>query len=531
MLHISTRNDRGPTRLVPAFVVALTLLGAVNSPSLSQTENFVTRSHDTLHLDNRPFSFLGANAYYLLEQAARGDTHTIINLFRTARHLNMTVIRTWGFFDSSDSLNPAVIQYRPGRFNEHALRSLDYILLQARLHGIRVLLPLVNSWDDYGGMNQYVRWRMETGLPTSSEAPRYQPEDLDRTINGGHGRSYRYAITPTLGHDEFYTDSLIRQWFKGYISTILERRNIFTGIAYRNDPYVFGWELANEPRSSDRSGLLIRAWVEEMAAHVKSVDPNHLVGTGEEGFDVSPARYSLASYNNQHWLFDGTAGVAFFANSVIPTIDFGSCHLYPEAWNLPNSAGGVWIRDHILIARAAGKPLVVGEFGVREHQVATYESWLTTVLYDNAAGAMVWQLLEGSRTDREGYGFRCPEQELLCSRLSEAGRQFVVKSSGGTLPRPQTFRLQQNYPNPFNGVTTIAYSLSADAFVNLSVWTTLGERVATVVEGYQSAGERKEVFDGRMCASGAYFYSLTVEQSPGPARISFRETRKLLLLR
>jgi hypothetical protein len=268
-----------------------------------------------------------------------------------------------------------------------------------------------------------------------------------------------------------------------------------------------------------------------MSAYIKSVDPNHLVGTGEEGFDISPAGYSIAMYNNQRWLFDGTAGVAFSGNCVIPTIDFASCHLYPEVWYLSNSAGGVWIRDHIRAAQGAGKPLVVGEFGVREHQTATYESWLTTALYDNAAGALVWQVLEGPRTDREGYGFRCSEQEQLCSRLREAGGQFIAKSNGELPPRPQTFRLLQNYPNPFNSLTTISYSLSADVFVNLSIWSALGEHVATVVDGYQSAGERKEVFDGHLLASGAYFCRLTVEHVPGADRASFRQTRKLLLLR
>ncbi len=529
MLHICTRGDA--RRAVPSLVLGLTLLAAIITAARSQPEPFITRSHDTLRLGDRPFFFLGANAYYLLEQAARGDTHTVINLFQTARRLNMTVVRTWAFYDSSDSLNPAVIQYRPGRFNEHALRSLDYVLLQARRHNIRLLLPLVNSWDDYGGMNQYVRWRLETLPSTSFEAPRYQAHDLERTISGDQGRSYRYAISTAMGHDDFYADFLIRQWFKGYIAAVLERRNVFTGIAYRDDPFVFGWEVANEPRSSDRSGNLVRTWIAEISAYIKSVDPNHLVGTGEEGFDISPAGYTLATYNNQQWLFDGSAGITFSGNSVIPTIDFGSCHLYPEVWHLSNSAGGVWIRDHIRVARGAGKPLVVGEFGVREYQTATYESWLTTALYDNAAGAMVWQILEGPRTDREGYGFRCSELEQLCLRLGEAGEQFIAKSNSGTLPRPQTFRLLQNYPNPFNGLTTIAYSLSADVFVNLSIWTALGEHVATVVEGYQSAGERKELFDGRMCASGAYFCRLTVEQVPGAGRASFRQTRKLLLLR
>lgn len=58
----------------------------------------------------------------------------------------MTVVRTWAFFDSNDSLNPAVIQLSPGAFNERALCALDFVLWQARQSGIRLILPLVNNW-------------------------------------------------------------------------------------------------------------------------------------------------------------------------------------------------------------------------------------------------------------------------------------------------------------------------------------------------------------------------------------------------
>jgi len=496
-----------------------------------QAAEFVTRSRDTLKLRDRPFYFVGANAYYLLEQTARGDSHTVRDLFRTASRLGMTVIRTWGFNDSADSLNPAVIQYRPGAFNERALQALDYVLLQARLHGMRLLIPLVNNWDEYGGMNQYVRWRIAAGTAGAPSSSRYSSSDLQRTVEGGAGRSYRYALSTQFGHDDFYTDPIIKGWFTSYIATLLLRVNVYTGVAYNADPFVFGWELANEPRSSDRSGETVRRWVEEMSAYIKSLDPNHLVGTGEEGFDVSPAGYSTSSYNNQHWLFNGTAGVAFKAHCVMPSIDFGSCHLYPEAWNLSKNAGGVWIRDHAALARAVGKPMILGEFGVREHQAASYESWLTTALYDGAAGALVWQLLEGTRTDRQGYGFRCSDDALVCRRLREAAEQFAQKSLSGSLPLPSTAHLQNIYPHPFNDVATISYALPFEAFVHLAVFDALGRHVTTLVAARQAAGERKELFDATRTASGVYFARLIIGNAPAAAEKLYRETRRIMVIR
>jgi mannan endo-1,4-beta-mannosidase len=497
----------------------------------SQSVDFVVRVADTLKLGNRPFYFLGANAYYLLQQSARGDTATVKALFQRANALTMTVVRTWGFFDSSDSLNPAVIQYRPGVFNERALRALDFVIFQAKLYNIRLLIPFVNNWDDYGGMNQYVVWR--SGITSSADRSarrRYSQEDLLRVVEGGSGRRYRYATTALLGHDDFYSDPIIKSWFKNYISTILARVNTYTNVRYKDEPTILGWELANEPRSSDGTTNLVHQWAREMATYVKAIDANHLLGTGEEGFDNTRNGYSFSSYGNQQWLFDGTAGTAFTRNTMIPEIDFGSCHLYPEAWGISNAAGNAWIREHIRLARSLGKPLIVGEFAAREQRTATYASWLTTALLDGAGGAIVWHLLEGTRAN-DGFGIRCEIEMDVCERLSETGERFIAKSIFGPPPTPAAFSLRQNYPNPFNGVTTISYSLPFEAQVNLSVFNSLGQRVATIVDALQTAGERRELLDSRGLASGAYFYTITVSTPSQRLRKHFSATMRLTYLK
>ncbi len=491
--------------------------------------HFVTRSADTLKLAGKPFYFLGANAYYLLEQSARGDTSTVKALFETAGALRFSVVRLWGFFDSPDSTNPAVVQYRPGVFNEHALRALDYIIYQARLHGVRLLIPFVNSWDDYGGMNQYVRWRSQTGDEIVS--PRFSIKDMQRTINGAGNRSYQYAVTSRFAHDDFYSDAIIKGWYKNYISTILNRVNTITGTRYKDEPFIFGWELANEPRSSERSGRLVYDWVREMSSFIKSIDANHLVGTGEEGFDTFSGWYSHASYNNQQWLFDGSEGVSFSLNSSVETIDFSGCHLYPEGWNISNNAGNAWIRDHIRAARSMRKPLILGEFGVREQKSAVYESWSNTALLDGAAGLLVWQLLEGNRTDNEGFGFRCPDDQPVCSQLQNMAGRFRHKSELGILPQASGFSLLPNYPNPFNEMTTISYLLPLETHINLTVYSLTGQRVITLVDGVQGTGERKELFEAKGMSSGAYFYRLTVTGIAPSLQRYYIETRKLLLLR
>jgi len=86
---------------------------------------------------------------------------------------------------------------------------------------------------------------------------------------------------------------------------------------------------------------------------------------------------------------------------------------------------------------------------------------------------------------------------------------------------PTFFVLSQNYPNPFNSQTRIEYEIPANTgksslFVDLSMYNVLGEKIKTLVQGYQSNGRHVELWDGTddrgvRAVSGVYFYRLTAE--------------------
>ena len=57
------------------------------------------------------------------------------------------------------------------------------------------------------------------------------------------------------------------------------------------------WELMNEPRcSGDFSASKLQHWIERTAEFLKSVDPNHLVTVGTEGFFGSSTPGEEQSY-------------------------------------------------------------------------------------------------------------------------------------------------------------------------------------------------------------------------------------------
>ncbi len=89
--------------------------------------------------------------------------------------------------------------------------------------------------------------------------------------------------------------------------------------------------------------------------------------------------------------------------------------------------------------------------------------------------------------------------------------------------RPTSFGLNQNYPNPFNPSTAIRYALPQRSYVTLTVFNTLGQRVATLVNGEVEAGYHEVKFDASGIASGVYFYRIQAGD--------VTQTRKLCLTR
>ncbi len=73
---------------------------------------------------------------------------------------------------------------------------------------------------------------------------------------------------------------------------------------------------------------------------------------------------------------------------------------------------------------------------------------------------------------------------------------------------PAAFAVEQNVPNPFNPATTIRYIISADSHVTVEVFNVAGQKLDTLVNGHQAAGEHSIMFDGSNLAAGIYFYTV-----------------------
>jgi len=92
--------------------------------------------------------------------------------------------------------------------------------------------------------------------------------------------------------------------------------------------------------------------------------------------------------------------------------------------------------------------------------------------------------------------------------------QPVGVEGQGTGELPLTFDLKQNYPNPFNPSTVIAYQVPQNEMVTLEIYNTLGQKVRTLVNETQEAGQYEITWDGKngsgnQLSSGIYLYRIT----------------------
>jgi hypothetical protein len=83
------------------------------------------------------------------------------------------------------------------------------------------------------------------------------------------------------------------------------------------------------------------------------------------------------------------------------------------------------------------------------------------------------------------------------------------------------YYLDQNYPNPFNPSTKINFGLKKASNVEIILYNILGNKIATLFDGFKSAGNHSLTFDAARLSSGVYFYKIISE--------SFVQTRKMIL--
>lgn len=371
---------------------------------------FVQTKGTNFVLNGSPFLFNGFNAYWMMNVATVPRQRIkVTNVLQDAANVGLSVCRTWAFADGGDK----ALQISPGAYNEHVFQGLDFVVSEARKYGIRLILSFVNNFKDFGGRLQYIDWAKKAGVPISSD-------------------------------DDFYTNPIVKEYYKNHVQRIITRVNTITGIAYRDDTTIMAWELMNEPRcQADYSGRTVNGWIQEMASFVKSLDRHHLLEVGMEGFygDTMPERKQInPGYQ---------VGTDFITNNLVSEIDFATIHAYPDQWLSGQNEDSQmefmqrWMWSHYEDSRVIlKKPLVIAEFGKSsndpEYNINKRDSYIDAV-YRNiymmantggtVGGGLVWQLMaDGMGSFSDGYQIILSKSPSTSSIISEQSHSMRTLS-------------------------------------------------------------------------------------------------------
>lgn len=326
--------------------IAFLTFASFNSEGKSK-DKFVRVEKGHFVRNGNPYYYIGANYWYgavLGSTGKEGNRKRLIeelDLLKAAGIDNLRVLAGAEGPDGEPRRVSPTLQVSPGVYNKDLLAGLDFLLAEMGKRKMVAILFLNNAWEWSGGFAQYVSWSTKKPIPYPETA--------------GHTWGEFMAFSGS-----FHQCAEGKEMFRKHIKYMLSRTNQITGIPYSQDPAIMTWELANEPRAfSNANKVPFLNWVNETAAYIKLLDPNHLVTTGTEG----------------KWGCEGDIGLFEKIHSS-NNVDYMTVHIWPYNWSWLNAKDmqgtmskatentGKYIDEHLAVARKLNKPLVFEEFGL-----------------------------------------------------------------------------------------------------------------------------------------------------------------------
>jgi mannan endo-1,4-beta-mannosidase len=340
------------------------VLSQPNAAVYEENFPFVTRAGSELLVDGQPFRFTGLNIF----------------------NANSVHDSCWGGLGAGGGLDEALTTIGPGQTvfrawffqpmatnnGERDWSAFDHTLAVARQHGVRVIATLGNFWNDCEGSAVPARYRTESWFRTG------------------------YRLQRAAGLPATY-----REWAAEVVSR------------YRNDPTIMAWQLMNEASTPSDNGsgactptsaTTLRAFTQDMAAMVKSIDANHLLSLGTVGGGEC-----------------GTRGADYVSVHSVPGIDLCEMHDYgPAAEPIPTNRDNGLAR-RLAQCRTLNKPLFMGETGMETspalsvaQRASALRARLSAEFEAGVVGSLIWDWCTQVRScDSYEVGAEDPALALL----------------------------------------------------------------------------------------------------------------------
>ncbi len=325
------------------LTVLLFLLGAC-APKPAEHSFIKVNADGQFVRDGKPYYFVGANFWYgaiLGSEGEGGNRERLHKELDFLKSIGINNLRVLVGADGENGIKTRVepsLQVAPGVYNDTILAGLDYFMNELRERDMTAVLYLNNSWEWSGGYSVYLQW-------------------------SGHGDAVVPAVDGWPAYMEYVkqfpqSDSA-KALFANHVNYIVSRTNRYNQIKYVDDPTIMSWQIGNEPRAfSDENKEPFARWMADVAAQIKSLDPNHMVSSGSEGSWGCEMDMNL-----------------FEKIHADPNINYLNIHIWPYNWGwvkadsltelLPRAKENTrkYIDNHMTVARKYSKPIVLEEFG------------------------------------------------------------------------------------------------------------------------------------------------------------------------
>jgi mannan endo-1,4-beta-mannosidase len=354
----------------------------------SHNDEFVRRSGTRLTLGGANFRYSGPNIEWLGIEAYGPDdslgprypSHLEVDdVLDTAKLMGARVVRSQSMGDSVGC--DLCLEPKAGVFNPEAFKTVDYAIKAAHDRGLRLIITLVGDCSncEMAGEGEYLSWKGKKDFKL------------------------------------FFTDPEVIAEFEDHIRALLDHKNVFTGIAYKDDPTILAWENCNV------CGIFVATpghaepyltWVETIGSFIKSIDNKHLYED-----------------NSGFFLFDPKALDA-------KSVDIVTAEYYPH-WDALFGGGQTTTAQtfskHAATVTAKGKVYIACEYGWDVTDWPTqndFQNVLTALESDpNISGDGFWALQ--AHADKFGWQpISAPANSASYAKWGETGQWWSIFYGG-----------------------------------------------------------------------------------------------------
>jgi hypothetical protein len=303
---------------------------------------FLKRQGKTLTLGGAPYTTVGVNAYGLAgcETSTPFSDADMDAFFGSLRPHSLT--RAWAF-------------------EAQGLSGVDRMVLWAERHNQMLILSLGNAFSDCG--------------------------ELDGVPSGGTGKDPSWYAT---GYKTRYL-----AWVKQVVAR------------FKGSPAIGMWEVLNSPGAAASGAITtatMRAFLDDVAANIRSIDPNHLIESGSEAEYIA-----------------GTSDYAFVHGG--PDIDVAGLHEYDYGYNNNHTIISSHLMPTLSAMNSINKPLLVTEVGVKASDSAAgctnrtlrrdvFKQKFDGYLQRGAAAVLIWNW-SSTKHDTCAYETVYPQDPIM----------------------------------------------------------------------------------------------------------------------